>query len=191
MRYSILLSLLFLLCVAITAALTDKACAGETRDFLTWAVRQSENMDRDWTRITGDAGHGGTSGRIGPVGSGRAGAYRRPAAAAPAHGRSWSFTSSGYVHKGKSPFLPLSTRPRGTPSRSFNGIKNPARTMMAHPHHVRRPIHSRVQVKNFRSGRKSVSRPRLDSFGTRMARGSRRSRGGSRPAYRADRPKLF
>jgi hypothetical protein len=60
------------------------------------------------------------------------------------------------------------------------------------PHSVRRPLNSSIQQKNFfRTFGASVARPKLDSFGKINRTGHARSRGVSRPASRADRPRLL
>jgi len=187
-----LLTVLFFFVLTIAAVIPGIAAATESgTGFVAWALDRAGEMDRSWTRITA-------------VSETKSSGARNETAAAvelshsPARiirGAELShsvITSRSFLHKvsTKTEFLPRSTRERSDAARGVSRLESPAKARLSGPFSVRRPLNSSIQQKNFfRTFGTSVARPKLNSFGRINKTGHSRSRGVSRPASHADRPR--
>jgi hypothetical protein len=193
MRTSLLI-VSFLFISAVVAAIPGIAAAAEaTTGFVAWALDRAGEMDLRWSRMTG-TGEASASGA--PDGTGTT-AERSPSSARIARGTELShsvITPRSFLRtvSTKAEFLPLSTRERNGAARGVSRLESPAKARLSGPFSVRRPLNSSFQQKNFfHTFGASVARPKLDSFGRIHKTGHSRSRGFSRPASRADRPRLL
>jgi|GEM_PF-2417561 len=189
-----LLIVLFLFVMALAAVLPGKAAAAEsTTGFVAWALDRAGEMDLRWSRMTG---LGETNASEARDGTGTA-AEHSPSSARIARGTELShsvITSRSFLHKvsTKAEFLPLSTRERNGAARGVSRLESPAKARLSMPNSVRRPLNSSIRQKNFfHTSGASIARPKLDSFGRISKTGHTRSRGISRPASRADRPRIL
>jgi hypothetical protein len=189
-----LLIVLFLFVLTIAAVVPGIAAASEsTTGLVARALDRAGEMDLRWSRMTGLGEANASEARDG---TGTA-AEHSPSSARIARGTELShsvITSRSFLHKvsTKAEFLPLSTRERSDAARGASRLESPAKARLSMPHSVRRPLNSSIQQKNFfRTFGASVARPKLDSFGKINRTGHARSRGVSRPASRADRPRLL
>jgi hypothetical protein len=193
MRTSLLI-VLFLFVMAVVAVIPGIAAAAEsTTGFVAWALDRAGEMDLRWSRMTG---LGETNSSEARDGTGTV-AEHSPSSARIARGTELShsiITSRSFLHKvsTKAEFLPLSTRERNGAARGVSRLESPAKARLSGPFSVRRPLNSSIQQKKFfHTFGASVARPKLDSFGRISKTGHSRSRGISRPAARADRPRLL
>ena len=192
MRTFALTVLLFLVFAAV-AAIPAMGVAAANANFVSWALDRSNECDARWSRIAGarnanmQAGSGGAA--VMPL---------RPFAeqgVIPGAKLSHSvLTTRSFIHAmpGNERHFPLSTRDRNGASRGVSTLQSPAKARLTVPYDVRRPLNSSIQKKNFfRNFGATVSRPKLDSFG-RISRTDRHRNGAvSRPAYRANRPRIL
>jgi hypothetical protein len=186
---------LFLFVLAIAAIVPGMAAAAEsTTGFVAWALDRAGDMDLRWNRMTGQGGANTSEARDG---TGTA-AERSPSSARIARGTELShsvITSRSFLRtvSTKAEFLPLSTRARSDAARGVARLQSPAKARLSGSFSVRRPLNSPLQQKNFfHTFGASVARPKLDSFGSSIHKtGHTRGRGVSRPASRADRPRLL
>lgn len=192
MRTSALTVLLFLVFAAV-ATIPAMGASAANANFVAWALDRSIEFDARWSRIAGarnanlPAGFGGTA--VTPL---QSSAEKRVI-----QGTKLShsvLTTRSFIHAmpGNERHFPLSTRDRNGASRGVSTLQSPAKARLTVPYDVRRPLNSSIQKKNFfRNFGATVSRPKLDSFG-RISRTDRHRNGAvSRPAYRADRPRIL
>ena len=193
MRTSTLI-VLFLFVPAVGAVLPGIAAASESRtDFDAWALDRAAEMDLRWSRLTGSTEAKSSEARDVP----RSAAEYSSASARTVRGAELSheiIASRSFLHKvtTRAQFLPLSTRERNGAARGVSRLESPAKARLSMPNSVRRPLNSSIQQRKFfRTFGTSVARPKLDSFGRISKTGHTRSRGVSRPAHRAARPRIL
>ncbi len=180
--------------LAAAAAVPGTAAANESQTgFVAWALDRAGEMDQRWSSMTG-------LGETKPSGAryGTGTTAERPSSSARiVHGTELSheiIVSRSFLRKvtTKGQFLPLSTRERNGAARGASSLQSPAKARLSGPFSVRRPLNSSFQQKKFfRTFGSSVARPRLDSFGRLSKTGHTHSRGVSRPAHRAARPRIL
>ena len=189
-----MLTVLFLFVLTIAAVVPGIAAAAESRTcFVAWALDRAGEMDVRWNRMTamGETKPSGAHDMTGTA------AGRSLSSSRTVHGTELShdvIASRSFLHKvtTKAQFLPLSTRERNGAARGVSSLQSPAKARLSMPNSVRRPLNSSFQQKNFfRTFGASIARPKLDSFGRISKTGHTRSRGVSRPASRADRPRIL
>ena len=189
-----LLTVLFLFVLTVAAAIPGIAAATESgTGFVAWALDRAGEMDRSWTRITAVSETKPSGARNETA----AAAERSLSPARIVRGTALShdvITSRSFLRKvtTKAQFLPLTTRERNGAARGASSLQSPAKARLSMPYSVRRPLNSSIQQKNFfRTFGTSVARPKLDSFGRINKTGHPHSRGVSRPASHADRPRIL
>jgi len=193
MRTTVLTVLLFLVFAAVAGIPARGAAAAANSNFVSWALDRSNECDARWSRIAGasnadlPAGSRGTA--IAPL---RSSAERGVIQAAKlSHS---VITTRSFIHSmpGNERHFPLSSRLRNGAARGVSTLQSPAKARLTVPYDVRRPLNSSIQKKNFfRSFGATVSRPKLDSFGRISRTDHHRSGAVSRPAYRANRPRIL
>jgi hypothetical protein len=189
MRCITVLAVFLTLVTLVMTVAADEAYASNPEGFIEWALQQGGECDQQWNRLTGVTAIGAqkSTAAIEHRSAIRGSSHARSATATSG---SQSVSSSGYIHKGTLPFIPLSTRNRNDATRGAQSLKHPAQAHLGIPYTHRRPMNSKVQRKSFIRGQKVFVRPRLKRFGRKSLTGRRRG-GISRPAIRADRPKKF
>jgi len=185
------LLLIVLLAAAATPSRGADFSTGST--FISWALDRSTECDARWKLIT-DGGPAESSvldgTQVFPItwlSSGEKG--MSPGAL------SLSVTNTtGFIHQmsRNQRYLPLTTRLMDSPARGASTLDSPAQAELNLPNAMKRPLNSSIQQMNFfQDYGCSISRPRLTTFG-RISQDHRLFDGSTaRPAFRADRPRLF
>jgi len=193
MRTTALTVLLFLVFAVAAAIPARGAAAAANSNFVSWALDRSNECDARWSRIAGARNAGIPAGSRGTAVT----PLRSSAEQGVIHGAKLShsvITTRSFIHamSGNERHFPLSSRMRNGASRGVSTLQSPAKARLTVPYDVRRPLNSSIQKKNFfRNFGATVSRPKLDSFG-RISRADRHRSGAvSRPAYRANRPRIL
>jgi hypothetical protein len=204
MRYLIVITVLSLLLAPSLITPPAKACASERSEFVTWALKQGKDCDYTWKNIASKkmsvVGHitcaptegwsiiattQGLSISATDRGWSQSGSNGSDAGN---KGSGWQVNSYGYIHKGRLPFMPYSTRDRNKPRRGYSKLSSPAQSRLSLPHELRRPFNSTTQIRKTLTRRGIITRPRLKSTG-HISKSHSRGRGFTRPRYRPDRPK--
>jgi|WetSurMetagenome_2_1015567.scaffolds.fasta_scaffold13763_5 hypothetical protein len=179
---------------AVAATVPGIAAATESKTgFVAWALERTGEMDLRWNRMTalGETMPSTIADGTGEASLNSLSSARIVRGTALSHNviASRSFLHSVWMD---ARFLPLSTRERNGAARGVTAFQSPAAARLAMPNGVRRSIESSIHQKHFfRTFGTSVSRPKLESFG-RIHRAERsHSRGVSRPASRAARPRIL
>lgn len=150
---------------------TQVSAAGRAA-FVSWASGESRKIDNRWEKIT--AGN-----RLNPVvlrkGYNRRTRYRSRAVSGPNwNGSASACTGAGFTGPGSGRVFSRVSRQRSGPTRGSFSFTNPASMNHGLSYKVRRPGGSSAHRRNSASGRGTISRPRLNSFG-RISSSRRRS----------------
>jgi hypothetical protein len=173
------LALASLLAALLCASYVDVS-AGESGDFIEWALQQGKACDRKWNSFV----------QAQPDGSGSPRSCGEPRRTSSFASREFgpSLTGKGSTREAGMPFLQRSTRERGGPSRGTMALKNPAAARLNVPYDRLRPAKSSLQFRRHFGPRSGAIRP-YNKPTHRIRTLSSWRKGSSRPAYRASRPR--